>query len=348
MVKKIPTRNGAENPDFTYNDLNRAGIRFNNKNVIEIEYYSDSEDLTITKTDELTETVKTIVTNFDNPGGGSAVLGTKTITENGTYTAADDELDGYSSVTVNVPVPVNRETEILDGSLSGTYTNNTVTTIREMGLSNMAALTTLEMPALISPGKSAFRNNTGLTSINMPEVTNIGQYCFTGCTSLNNVSLPKLTSLTANAFENCTGLTAFDFPQATGIGNSALRNIRCPVIVLPKVTNLDTNCMSGNTALTAVDMGSLATTGGGSAFAGNTAFNTLIIRKEGFVALNNSNHFTGTPFAIDGTGGDLYVLSDYITQYEQGTNWSALNVTVHAIENSYYETHYADGTEITP
>lgn len=31
------------------------------------------------------------------------VLTTKTVTENGTYTASDDDADGYSSVTVNVP-----------------------------------------------------------------------------------------------------------------------------------------------------------------------------------------------------------------------------------------------------
>lgn len=35
-------------------------------------------------------------------GGRSAELGTKTITVNGTYDAEDDDLDGYSSVTVNV------------------------------------------------------------------------------------------------------------------------------------------------------------------------------------------------------------------------------------------------------
>lgn len=34
--------------------------------------------------------------------GGEADLGTKSITENGTYTAASDNLDGYSEVTVNV------------------------------------------------------------------------------------------------------------------------------------------------------------------------------------------------------------------------------------------------------
>lgn len=34
------------------------------------------------------------------------VLTTKTVTANGTYTASDDDADGYSSVTVNVATPV--------------------------------------------------------------------------------------------------------------------------------------------------------------------------------------------------------------------------------------------------
>lgn len=35
-------------------------------------------------------------------GGSTPTLVTKQITENGTYTAADDNADGYSEVTVNV------------------------------------------------------------------------------------------------------------------------------------------------------------------------------------------------------------------------------------------------------
>lgn len=38
--------------------------------------------------------------------GGEAVLIQKTITANGTFAAADDNADGYSSVTVDVPVGV--------------------------------------------------------------------------------------------------------------------------------------------------------------------------------------------------------------------------------------------------
>ena len=38
-----------------------------------------------------------------NGGGGGAVLITKNIYDNGVYSASDDNADGYSSVTVNIP-----------------------------------------------------------------------------------------------------------------------------------------------------------------------------------------------------------------------------------------------------
>lgn len=47
-------------------------------------------------TDNLSAAINSI------PSGGSATLITKTITENGTYDATDDNADGYSEVTVNV------------------------------------------------------------------------------------------------------------------------------------------------------------------------------------------------------------------------------------------------------
>lgn len=49
-------------------------------------------------------------------GGSSATLGTKEIDENGIYNASSDGLDGYSSVTVDVPAP--------SGSVNLEYTGN--------------------------------------------------------------------------------------------------------------------------------------------------------------------------------------------------------------------------------
>ena len=47
----------------------------------------------------LSDAVHTLADGY----GGSATLITKTITANGTYSAEDDDADGYSEVTVNVP-----------------------------------------------------------------------------------------------------------------------------------------------------------------------------------------------------------------------------------------------------
>ena len=60
-------------------------------------------------------------------------LGTKSITQNGTYNASSDNLDGYSSVTVNVPLPPTKKYNLLDrvkddsnneiGTVSGFFTD---------------------------------------------------------------------------------------------------------------------------------------------------------------------------------------------------------------------------------
>lgn len=49
------------------------------------------------------KSVEEAVANLKSYLPSGATLGTKTITANDTYTAAADDLDGYSSVTVNVP-----------------------------------------------------------------------------------------------------------------------------------------------------------------------------------------------------------------------------------------------------
>lgn len=48
-------------------------------------------------------TIDTYASKIDEISTSSAVLGTKTITANGTFVATDDNLDGFSSVVVNVP-----------------------------------------------------------------------------------------------------------------------------------------------------------------------------------------------------------------------------------------------------
>lgn len=50
----------------------------------------------------LSDAIETLIAGYEQNGGDSTTLIQKSITLNGTYSAEDDEADGYSSVTVNV------------------------------------------------------------------------------------------------------------------------------------------------------------------------------------------------------------------------------------------------------
>lgn len=67
--------------------------------------YISGEGLTVAFADTNQHTIKVekLELTGSGGGGGSATLITKNITANGTYSAEDDDADGYSEVTVNVP-----------------------------------------------------------------------------------------------------------------------------------------------------------------------------------------------------------------------------------------------------
>lgn len=66
---------------------------------------------------------------FYEDGGGSATLITKSITENGTYSASDDSADGYSEVTVNVPSSAASSwTKVAETSYQITYSGTNAST----------------------------------------------------------------------------------------------------------------------------------------------------------------------------------------------------------------------------
>lgn len=83
-TKELAKRFGVENEEQTIKD--------------QIDAITESIDQNFNGSVDIASAVSEFAKN-DNP---DARLGTKTITENDTYIALDDELDGYSSVTVNV------------------------------------------------------------------------------------------------------------------------------------------------------------------------------------------------------------------------------------------------------
>lgn len=117
-------------------------------------------------------------------GGSDATLITKTITENGTYAATDDNADGFSSVTVNVPV--------------GWSTLDIA--------QNKAPNGRLEIIEGISLGNYAFANKP-ITNLFAPNAT-VGYSSFNSCGDLQTAVFRETAS--TNQFSSCIKLKAAD------------------------------------------------------------------------------------------------------------------------------------------
>ena len=116
-------------------------------------------------------------------------VGSKSITANGNYSSSSDNLDGYSSVTVNVAA-VSKLPQVADK------------TVTEIAAADLAGATEL--------GNYIFHSCSSLVSITIPSgVTNIGNYAFNGCLNLASISIPSsVTSIGKSAFYSCTKLAS--------------------------------------------------------------------------------------------------------------------------------------------
>lgn len=192
---------------------------------------------TPTETINITSNGTYDVTNYAsanvNVPSEEPTLGTKTITANGTYNASDDNLDGYSSVTVNVTsggsgkfaTLVDRSiTQVTAEDLSG------VTSIGQNAFQNCTNLTGIEIPSSVtSIGENAFFNCSNLTSIVIPSsVTIIDSFAFYNCDALATVTFEEnsqLGNIKGYAFQDCSSLTSIEIPGGvTSIGGFAFQN----------------------------------------------------------------------------------------------------------------------------
>lgn len=125
----------------------------------------------------------------DIPTGGTLI--TKTITENGTYSAEDDDADGYSEVTVNVS--------------SGGGTDYLAETCNN-------TITRYESDEVTQVYGSVFRGNTSLQKVFLKNCTTISNagYAFTRAPLIYGV-FPSLTTIkTWGNFESCSKLEVID------------------------------------------------------------------------------------------------------------------------------------------
>ena len=179
-------------------------------------------------------TIDTYASKIDEISTSSAVLGTKTITSNGTYKAVDDNLDGYSQVEVETSgVDINEYYDL-------TKKNNgaVISYIKTVPKFDTSGYTDF------SSFFSGFSNMEIIPLLNTSNATNMYNM-FSNCSSLKTIPLIDTSKVTRTEgmFSNCSSLITIpliDTSKVTNAGSmfykcSSLTNI--PLIDTSKVTN---------------------------------------------------------------------------------------------------------------
>lgn len=260
------------------------------------------------------------------------ILVSKQITENGTYTADDDNADGFSEVAVKVD---DSSKVILAGYIEGTISDleSVAESVCDKAFYNVERLTSIDLPLATSIGQQSFYQCISLTSVNLPLAVTIGQQAFQDC-ALNSITLPSAVSIGMGAFAecrsltcadlplvvtiepcfaNCTSLTSVNLPLATSIGqNFFLYCSSLTSINLPSATSIGNFAFRYCAALTLINL-PLATSIG-AAFRDCVSLTTVVLGKR------------ATLSSRAGINSQLvfYVKNEDLEWYSTATNWSYL------------------------
>ena len=132
------------------------------------------------------------------------------------------------------------EDAILDGSLSGTYTNNRITTIRGHAFRE-TKLEIFNSESLTNISPYGFYNASTIKECNIPNVIEIGTNAFYGCSSLKRIELPNFnTGISQAAFSNCTSLEYLNIGKASFIANGVFTG--CKALKTLVITKDDDIC----------------------------------------------------------------------------------------------------------
>lgn len=229
-------------------------------------------------------TIAQMETAVRNIPTGEAVLTTKTVTANGTYSAQDDNADGYSSVTVNVPTPTpSLQTKTKSYTPSETAQSETVSADSGYdGLSSVSVSVGAIASDYVGSGITR-RSSTDLTASGATVTVPIGYY--------STQASKTVASGTAGT------------PTATKgtVSNHS-------VTVTPSVTNT-TGYITGSTKSgTAVTVSASELVSGSQTITDNGTVNVTNLASVE-VAIPIVHYYTGSsaPSASLGEDGDIYL-----------------------------------------
>ena len=241
--------------DKEYSALSKVTV-----NPIPDEYIVPSGDINITVNGnyDVTEKANAIVNVPEK------VLGTKTITQNGTYKATDDDLDGYSEVEVTTS-GVDINDYFGDTIGAGDYNNggwlkiikklrSPLTVSGTSAFCMFAGYTSTEIPIIdtsnVTTMRNMFNNCASITTIpqlNTQNVTNMAAM-FNGCKSLTTIPQLNTQNVTNmnSMFNGCKSLTTIPQLNTQNVTDIAYMFQSCiNLTTIPELNTQNVTRMSG-------------------------------------------------------------------------------------------------------
>lgn len=156
--------------------------------------------------DEMPAEIKSIVSVQTPAVQPLPIIQPLEVSENGVYTAPSG-VDGYSPVSVNVPIPNGYIKP--SGDIAITENGEYDVTAKARAIVNVAAVSDTSVEdSIITRGITKYAND---------RVSTVGAQAFYGCSKLKSVFFARVTSIGSNGFRGCTQLKTAIFPNATAI-----------------------------------------------------------------------------------------------------------------------------------
>lgn len=214
---------------------------------------------------------------------------------------------------------------------AGELYDDVLDTIASDFFRDYGSITSIDLPSVTEIKNDAFYDCTAVVTINLPNVTLVGEDAFLNCDKVTDLCLPKLKKVCSNAFENMYALKQISLPsleEAEGYlfyDDSALTNVELPLLQI-----INESMFIGCSALVVLNLPRVNHIRK-YAFEGCSVFETLILRSETVVTLEQTNALSDTKIA-SGTGY-IYVPKALINDYKTAENWSTFANQIRAIED---------------
>ena len=231
------------------------------------------------------------------------------ITQNGitTLVTAGKYCDKNIVVNVDVPVGDNRIDKLVQGTISGDYVSNKVTSVKDYAFYKCNDISSISLPNCTDIGIGSFSTCNNLESVDLPICTNIkGNSAFRDATKLKTVNIPNVTTITDGTRTfHATKLEEINLPNLNSIGTSTLRMFaNCDYL-----KKLDLRKLGGTTISSYT-------------FYSDDSLKTLILGGSELNPLENINAFENAALRY-GTGY-IYVPDELVESYKTATNWATL------------------------